>query len=61
MDKLVASRRLGTDRPLHIKNENLQGPVNIASPNPVQNKDFMKTLRDECAYGNWTTSTCVRR
>lgn len=32
-----------------IKNENLQGPVNIASPNPVQNKDFMKTLRDECA------------
>jgi uncharacterized protein (TIGR01777 family) len=31
-----------------IKHENLFGPVNLATPNPVPNCEFMKTLRDQC-------------
>ena len=27
-----------------IKNQNIEGPVNCVSPNPVRNKDFTKTL-----------------
>jgi uncharacterized protein (TIGR01777 family) len=31
---------------LMIANEGLSGPVNIAAPNPVPNREFMKALRD---------------
>jgi uncharacterized protein len=31
-----------------IANENLKGPVNIASPNPVTNREMMKTFREIC-------------
>ncbi|MEO7659239.1 MAG: DUF1731 domain-containing protein, partial [Pyrinomonadaceae bacterium] len=29
-----------------IDHEELSGPINIASPNPLPNREFMKTLRD---------------
>jgi hypothetical protein len=32
-----------------IDHENFEGPVNVASPNPVPNREFMEALRD--AYG----------
>jgi uncharacterized protein len=31
-----------------IANENLKGPVNIASPNPVTNREMMKAFREIC-------------
>lgn len=31
-----------------IANESIEGPVNIASPNPVPNAQFMRTLRKAC-------------
>ena len=30
-----------------IKNDNLQGPVNVTAPNPVPNSEFMRTLRKQ--------------
>ena len=32
-----------------IANKGIKGAFNLASPNPVRNKDFMKALRRECA------------
>jgi uncharacterized protein (TIGR01777 family) len=32
-----------------IANRDIKGAFNLASPNPVRNKDFMKALRCECA------------
>jgi uncharacterized protein len=32
-----------------IEHEELSGPINLSSPNPLPNREFMKTLRD--AYG----------
>jgi uncharacterized protein len=34
-----------------IENENIEGVVNIASPNPVPNSEFMRTLRDAWGIG----------
>jgi NAD dependent epimerase/dehydratase family enzyme len=29
-----------------IAHEELQGPINLASPNPLSNEEFMRTLRE---------------
>jgi uncharacterized protein (TIGR01777 family) len=31
-----------------VANENLSGPVNLAAPNPLPNRDMMKQLREAC-------------
>jgi uncharacterized protein (TIGR01777 family) len=31
-----------------IANENLSGPVNLAAPNPLSNRDMMKRVREAC-------------
>jgi uncharacterized protein (TIGR01777 family) len=35
-----------------IEHEELEGPVNLAAPNPVPNREFMEALRDACGIPN---------
>src|SRR5262249_36503117 len=34
-----------------IDHEDLEGPVNVAAPNPLPNAEFMKILRESCGVG----------
>jgi len=34
-----------------IDNDALSGPVNIASPHPLPNREFMRALRNACGIG----------